>query len=421
MSTADLAGRRVLLLQGPIGPYFRRLARQLRAQGADAVIKVNFNGGDKAFYPGGIDYRGPMESIADFVEALASREQIDLVMFAGDCRPVHAGIASLCARQGVELRVFEEGYFRPAYITCELGGVNGYSAIPNDPEFYRNLPEQKPVMETMPARGTYWAMVGWTILYYAACVIGWPIFPRYRHHRSLHPVMESLAWVRGSLRKWRYRLSEAAVMPLLTDSLSGRYFIVPLQVHNDAQVQVHSRYRDVLDFVREVLRSFADHAPRDAYLVFKHHPMDRAYRDYGRQIRSLAKTLGVAGRVLYIHDQHLPTVLDHARGAVVINSTVGLAAIHQGVPTKVMGTAFYDFEGLTFQGGLDEFWAEPSNHTPDRGLYITFRRWVIRHTQINDSFYRPISHGAAVNNESHFAPRRVHERSGTASQEIQKA
>jgi len=38
-------GKRVLLLQGPQGPFFRRLAADLTEAGA-VVHKVNFNGGD---------------------------------------------------------------------------------------------------------------------------------------------------------------------------------------------------------------------------------------------------------------------------------------------------------------------------------------------------------------------------------------
>src|SRR5438045_9280928 len=45
-----LRAKRVLLLQGPVGPFFRRLAKLLQAAGAE-VHKVNFNGGDCLFYP----------------------------------------------------------------------------------------------------------------------------------------------------------------------------------------------------------------------------------------------------------------------------------------------------------------------------------------------------------------------------------
>ena len=42
--------RRVLLLQGPIGPFFRNLGDDLIQAGA-TVHKINFNGGDWLFYP----------------------------------------------------------------------------------------------------------------------------------------------------------------------------------------------------------------------------------------------------------------------------------------------------------------------------------------------------------------------------------
>ena len=41
--------QRVLLLQGPIGPFFRRLARFLEERGTD-VFKINFNAGNKPEY-----------------------------------------------------------------------------------------------------------------------------------------------------------------------------------------------------------------------------------------------------------------------------------------------------------------------------------------------------------------------------------
>lgn len=53
--------KRVLLLQGPVGPFFKRLAADLRGAGAQ-VHKVNFNAGDWLFYPrGAIAYRGTMD------------------------------------------------------------------------------------------------------------------------------------------------------------------------------------------------------------------------------------------------------------------------------------------------------------------------------------------------------------------------
>lgn len=47
-----LSCHRTLLLQGPMGPFFTRLADTLRQQGQQ-VWKVNFNGGDEHFFPPG--------------------------------------------------------------------------------------------------------------------------------------------------------------------------------------------------------------------------------------------------------------------------------------------------------------------------------------------------------------------------------
>lgn len=384
----DWRGVRVLLLQGPVGPYFARLARQLRAAGAD-VTKVNFNGGDVAFFPGGLACtRHPGERLC-WLRRLIEDRDIGVVALFGDCRPVHAGVDLLCAELGRELFVFEEGYFRPAYITCEPWGVNARSRMPRDPHFYRAsraAVRREPAREIPPHRWSYGAMATWALLYYAmAGAMAWR-FRHYRHHRPL-TVLEGLPWLRGIARKAWYRLKEQGLQQRLAGGLSRRYFLVPLQVHNDAQVTHHSAFDGVAAFIDRVARSFAAHAGAQAWLVFKHHPMDRAYTHHGPLIRRLARELGIADRVIYLHDQHLPTLIEHAAGVVVINSTAGLSALNQGVATVTLGQAFYDMAGLTFQGPLDQFWAQAATAAPDRDLYLAFRNWVIEHAQCNDNFY----------------------------------
>jgi len=83
-------------------------------------------------------------------------------------------------------------------------------------------------------------------------------------------------------------------------------------------------------------------------------------------IKKLASAAGIAARVHYIHDQHLPTLLEQVRGVVLVNSTVGLSALHHGAPTKVCGHALYDIPGLTYQGTLDQFWSVAPGARPDR-------------------------------------------------------
>lgn len=383
----QFAGRRVLLLQGPVGPFFARLAKDLGRAGAQ-VFKVNFNAGDWLFYPrDALNYRGTMKDWPGWFEALIARLNIDAVLLFGDCRPIHRVAHAIAARKGLEIGVFEEGYVRPDYITLERFGVNGNSQLPREPEYYKWKPPLVPPKREVG--NAYWHMVWFGFCYFTMGALGWPWFRHYRHHRPLS-ILEALPWVRSVWRKQWYRWMERAIQKELTTHLSQHYFLVPLQVFNDAQIRIHADFGGVEHFIETTLQSFARHAPEDTSLVFKHHPMDRGYRDYTALIARLAKAAGIGQRVCYIHDQHLPSLLDHARGVVVVNSTVGLSALLHGAATKVCGKALYDMPGLTFQGSLDEFWRAAADSKPDSALYQRFRDYLVARTQLNGSFYKPM-------------------------------
>ena len=114
--------------------------------------------------------------------------------------------------------------------------------------------------------------------------------------------------------------------------------------------------------------------------------MERGYSNHGEFIEARARELNILDRVIYCHDQHLPTLLKHAKGCVVINSTVGMSAEGQSLIVKCLGEAVYNMPGLTFQGGLDDFWEASGG--PDLNLYKAFHSYVINKTQINGNYYR---------------------------------
>jgi capsular polysaccharide export protein len=379
-------GKQVLMLQGPLGPFFRRLARDLEHVGA-TVHKIDFNGGDWLFSrSGSISFRGTLEHWPAFLEQVLIDLQIDSVLLFGDCRPIHVAAHAVASRLGVEIGVFEEGYVRPNFITFEQIGVNGHSRIPRTPEFYLDGSDGD-ISATMPIGNTYWFAVFWAILYYLAAALLSPLYLRYEHHRILS-LREAWPWAHSAWRKIKYSMIEKGVQEELVQKYAKQYFLLPLQVHNDSQIHVHSLFDSVTDFIENVLPSFALSAPSETLLVIKHHPMDRGYHDYTRLISRLASEHGIEDRVRYIHDQHLPTLLDNARGVVVVNSTVGLSALDHSTPLKVCGVAIYDMEGLTHQGSLDSFWSQSGQSPVSRELYVRFRNYLITNTQLNGSFYR---------------------------------
>jgi len=379
-------GKRILLLQGPLGPFFHRLKQDLVRAGAQ-VFKINFNGGDWLFYRSdAINYQDGIDLWPQFFEEVLRVHHIDTVVMFGDCRTYHIAAHDVARRLGVDVSVFEEGYIRPDYITLERDGVNGYSALPANPIFYLNSVPEKTV-RTDAVGNTFWHAAMWACLYYLAATILRPLFPLYRHHRRLS-VLEALPWLRSLLRKGVYTVRERGMEARLTGAMSKKYYLVPLQVHNDAQIRVHSAFASVEEFIRCVVASFAQHAPADASLVIKHHPMDRGYSDYRRLLKQLAETFGLGTRLIYVHDLHLPSLLQHARGVVVVNSTVGLSALLHGAPLKVCGDAIYDFKGLAYQGSLDRFWNDAQSETVDMQLLKNFRNYLIDRTQLNGSFYK---------------------------------
>lgn len=382
-----MAPRSALLLQGPVGPFFRRFASELQKHGTQ-VTKINFNSGDSFFFrgPEAISYRDPIDEWPARFRALVEERSIDAIFLVGDCRVIHKPIIPIAQELGIAVWVFEEGYLRPDHITLERDGVNGNSSMPKDPAVYREeAARMGPAPKADRVGDTFVPFAVQSVLYACANAAGAWRYPHYRHHRDIRPIGQGIAWARSAWRKKAYALKEKGVLEKATREWSGNYFLVPLQLHCDFQI-VHTDYESIPAFIEEVLETFAEHGPSDTRLLIKHHPLDRAYRDYTKLLARQSRRLGIEGRVHYIHDQHLPTLLKHARGVVTMNSTVGTSALYHQAPVKVMGRAVYDIPELTYQGSLANFFGEIGK--VDTGLFRDFNRWMREHNQINGSFYK---------------------------------
>ena len=378
--------REVLLLQGPVGPFFARFADDLEARGF-GVTKVNFNGGDRFFYRrrGAVDYRGTLEGWESWLERLVVNRGIGRVYLFGDCRSYHRIARAVARRRGLRLFVFEEGYIRPNFITLEENGVNGHSSMMERPVPLERAADDLP-REIAQPRHVFLVTAVYVTLYYWATAARRRRFAGYRHHRPIGWFAEGARWVLSGIRKWRYAWCERHVAGILETEFAGNYFVCPLQVHCDMQVVVHSDFNSIEHFIGEVLASFREHAPSNKAIVFKHHPLDRAYTDYTTLFDNLVAELGLHGRVFYVHDLCLPSLLRGAQGTVLINSTVGVSSLFHGTPVKTLGKAIYDVPGLTASASLDEFWQVEKR--VDENRFQAFRDNLVARNQLNGNFYR---------------------------------
>jgi capsular polysaccharide export protein len=386
-----------LFLQGPHGPFFHALGRALAGQGHQ-VTRVAFNGGDLLDWPGRetVLFRKPAEAWPDWLGALVARQEItDLVLY-GDCRPLHRAAIELVRPLGIRIHVFEEGYFRPDWITLEPDGVNGHSrlaqaiaaAVTRDAAAAAQADGAAGIVipESVAVGRTTGAMARLCVRYYLAqAATGW-LFRHYRSHRPESPWRELNAWLRRSLTKRRSAEGERrAIEALLTDPRP--MFLLPLQLDSDAQIRVHSPFTGMAEVIEHIVASFARHAPATDRLLIKNHPLDAGVIDYRRLVAAAAARHGVPERVAFVEGGHLPTLLRCAKGIVTVNSTAGLQAIHHLRPTKVLGSAVYAVDGLVDPQPLATFWRAPQ--APDPLFYRAFRAHVMARCQFNGTFFTP--------------------------------
>lgn len=387
----DVKDKNILLLQGPMGTFFNYLDKKFAKFGAN-TFRVGLNAAD-AFFADTKHYtpfKGKLEEWEDFIGAFYSQNAIEMLFVFGDCRVYQSKAIEVAKTKGIEVFVFEEGYIRPDFVTLEKDGANANSTLPRDREFYDALD-----LEAMqgcikknirPIGSTYAPMAIQAIIYYMIADIFRASYPHYQHHRRLSVVAEGLYGLRNFYRKNLYRLLEFNKEKRYVNKLDKAYYFVALQTFEDFQIKEHSDYDSIEAFIEEVLISYVKHAPKDTYIVFKHHPMDRGKKDYYPLIRSLATKYDCLERVDVVYDMHLPTLLKHAIATVTVNSTVGISSMFHKTPTFCTGRSMYDIEGLTSKGlTLDRFWNEYKE--VDELLFEKFRCYLIEKTQINDSFY----------------------------------
>lgn len=384
--------QRILLLQGPVGAFFADFACWLEGQDK-TVFKLNFNGGDEYFYPSSKNntfaYRDSLDNFYLYLVDFCKKYQIDNILCFGDNRYYHKLARQVCQQLNLVFWAFEEGYFRPEYITLEKWGVNHFSPIAKNQSFflrYQNLPDQLPPKKV--SKG-FKFMAKQAIFYYIWAFLKKADYPLYKHHRFFKLNYYINLWSKSIVKRLCYWLHDKVFAKRVEKGEFGEFFIIPLQVYDDTQVQVHSEQKSVEIFLRQVLDSFVQFAPKQLNLIIKHHPMDRGFVDYRAVIDEYIKQYSqLKDRIFYVYDVPLPVFLRRGKGMVTLNSTSGLSGLLHNMPVKTLGYANYDFEGLTDQQGLDSFWGNPQ--PPNKAVFRGYRQYHLHKTQVNGNFYNKV-------------------------------
>jgi len=389
--SGSMVRRRFLIVGSFPGPFYRRLADALRGQGAE-VERVILNGGDLFDWRrrGGHYFRKPIDQWKSFIETLLDRREItDLVIF-GDVVRYNAEALEAARLRGINTHILENGYFRPAWITLEHQGVNFYSGLPRDGQGYRMRAQTitQPLPKPIPVGAITPFHVLSYMAHYSADYLLYPVFRNFDYpfqSGSFAQGMGHLArqiWLSFLGQKKRFLAAEKKLLASKTP-----FFLVYLQREGDSSITRHSDFADVGAMIDHVVDNFAHHAPAHTKLVIKNHPLDPWLNNHERRTLAAAARHQVMDRVIYLDGGTFPLLTRAALGAITINSTAALAALEFGRPTKLLGRAFFDLEGLTDQQSLDRFWTTPQ--PPDEHLFQALRQVIIHDTQIPGSYHNP--------------------------------
>lgn len=384
-----------LFLQGPSSPLFMKIADRLEAAG-HPCFRINLHAGDRLFWRrrGSIAWRGRPEHWGAFVRTVIRERNVGALVLLGEERAYHAEAIRAAREAGVEVFVVEMGYLRPDWVTVERDGMSSNSRFPNDPAAIlaaaRDLPEPDWARRY---RQTFLAEALYDLAYNLPSVFLRFLYPHYRRHALFHPLAEYAGWI-VQLATEKRRHAEAVALTQELKAAGAPWFVYPLQLQTDFQLRAHSPYTGQKQAIAEVLNSFVAHAPENARLAVKVHPLDNGLIPWKRIVGERAARLGIAGRVHYFGGGDLGALLDGCAGVVTVNSTAALHGLRDGIPAKVLGSAIYDIPGMTDQQPLDAFWKAPLR--PDPALTSAFYRLLAASIQVRGNFYSDAGTTAAA-------------------------
>nr|WP_321455505.1 capsular biosynthesis protein [uncultured Cohaesibacter sp.] len=384
-----------LFLQGHPSFFARNVANQLEKSGYEA-LRINFCLGDALVWMGrkSFSYRRPFKQWEKYLRKFIAKHGVTDIIYYADRKPYHQVAAKVAYELDIPTYAYEFGYLRPDWITLERGGMSAFSHFPNDPALIRSIATQckMPEMEqkfpySKPREIVY--EVSYNLLSYFTGFLN----PFYKADRYYNPLIEYISGIPGLFfEKRRHAIARRLITRLGRERVP--FFIFSLQLQSDYQLRSNAPFAHQKNAIEMAMKSFAQYATSGTNIIFKAHPLDNGWERWRPFIIKKARQLGLEGRVHFIVGGNLSFMLKHAKGCVLINSTVGLHSLRIGCPVKVLGHAVYDLEGLTHQGSLDSFWRQPE--LPDKSFVNDFVKVMATTIQVKGNFFTTKGQKAAV-------------------------
>ena len=354
-----------LFLQGPLSAFYSEIADHLLKAG-QKVVRVNFSGNDEWDWAhnDAINYRGTLEDWPNFLDQLITEQSITHILLHGDRRPYHKPAYDLAKKKGLHLTATELGYLRPDWMTLEPFACSTLSHFTSNAKILQEFAANQ---VPMPKDVLYPKVTSHSILHEirfttANLAMKWK-YSAYQTHRSVPAYKTYSGWLFTQLANfWKQTIKGEKTLPALP-KLDKDFYIFALQSEGDFQLRAHSPFPSRFEAMDYVLKSFANHAPKDSILVIKPHPLETLQKELYQQLDDLTQTYALSDRIKIVENIPITPLCENAKGFVTINSSAGFEAVGAGCPTCSVMPALYDMQGLTHQGIWTVFGARQLNPT----------------------------------------------------------
>ena len=312
-----------------------------------------------------------------------------VILFGSD-RPIHSIARKICEKCGIKVLCFEEGYFRPDYVTLDIGGNNASSPLAGKlPDIEEGLISEAALKEKYKitvSEKSFRNKCIYGFLYYTCSELFSSNKQKNLFHKNLTLYKQLFQWISNFIL---YKIKCKKDTYLLSELIQKKYHLVALQLDSDMQSRFQSNGWKKLDVIHETIKSFANNCETESHLVFKVHPLERGHLRHEKVIKNIAQKFGIENRVWIIQTGSIGQWIKYSCGIITINSTSGFSAIFHGVPILLLGNAIYENEYLVSKckdvTDIDLFWENKIKNNKNQRL--NYLAWVKSRACVNGDFF----------------------------------
>ncbi len=240
-----------------------------------------------------------------FFRTWLGKQEVDLLVVWNGLRLPVAAAVSAAKDNGIKLLFCENGYL-PKTVTMDTKGVNAFnSLIGKTAEFYQKVPVEEGKLEDL---------------------FKTTLIPRQLNQKNISA-------------KYRRKCIEEEI------KLPQEFIFLPLQVHDDSQILIHSpNFQDMyslVNFCASEIRTYNKKYQSNLKLVIKEHPSDYGRIDYEPLKKQYSETI-------FTQIADTKELIQKCKVVITVNSTVGIEGLLYLKPVITMGNAFYNVPGLVY-------------------------------------------------------------------------